>query len=59
MAASTRAGMARGLAIAAASAPGLALDVQKLLQSARSSVPQYYLTASDARAFDWILHYRA
>ncbi len=42
------------LAIAAVSVPGLALDAQKLLQSARSRVPQYYLTASDARALDWI-----
>ncbi len=42
------------LAIAAVSVPGLAWDAQKLLQSARSRVPQYYLTASDARALDWI-----
>jgi len=42
------------LAIVAVSVPGLAWDAQKLLQSAHSTTPQYYLTASDGRALDWV-----
>lgn len=42
------------LAVAAVSVPGLAWDAQKLLGSARSRIPQYYLTAADGRALDWI-----
>jgi hypothetical protein len=42
------------VAIAVVSIPGLAWDAQKLLQSAHSATPQYYLTASDARALDWV-----
>jgi hypothetical protein len=42
------------LAVAAVSLPGLAWDVQKLLLSAHGTVPQYYLTAGDASALDWV-----
>ena len=42
------------LAVALVSVPGLAWDAQKLLQSAHGTTPQYYVTASDARALDWV-----
>ncbi|MGA2929046.1 MAG: hypothetical protein ABSG43_24270 [Solirubrobacteraceae bacterium] len=42
------------VAVAAVSLPGLAWDAQKLLVSARSKIPQYYLTGGDARALDWL-----
>ncbi len=45
---------AGALAVAAVSIPGLAWDAQKLLLSAHGTVPQYYLTAGDASALDWV-----
>jgi hypothetical protein len=41
-------------AIALVTIPGLAFDARKFVRTADSSVVQYYLTSSDARALDWV-----
>ena len=42
------------VAIALLTIPGLAYDGRKFVRVARSSIVQYYLTNSDARALDWV-----
>jgi hypothetical protein len=42
------------IAIVLLTIPGLAYEGRKFVRVARSSIVQYYLTSSDARALDWV-----
>jgi hypothetical protein len=41
-------------AIALVTLPGLAFDARKFVKVSRATLPQYYLTASEAHALDWV-----